>query len=338
MSESSDTDCIVCFKSVPGDGSFMKCYSCSHVYHLDACSGIADRTFKSMGTAKREKWNCRTCRNREIRMSAGGSSELLTPAASEIVPTTLAEINAKLEILHSLKANVDRLSDLPAKVEELLALKPSVDAMKETIRSLQESVKKYESTMKLVTENDKEVKLLRTEVGALQATVSEQTVMIDQLQTNINSTEQYSRRCNMEIHGISYVNEEDLGATISDLAHKLNIADFNPADVVVCHRLRSRREGAPPILVQFTSVPTKDRWMNARKKLATLPRSEFRSKIYFNDNLTRTNKDLFWQARTKGRDKSYKFVWVKNATIFAKKDENSTAVRISSTRDLQKIV
>ncbi|KAM7284799.1 uncharacterized protein ISCGN_001893 [Ixodes scapularis] len=207
-------------------------------------------------------------------MSAGGSSELLTPAASEIVPTTLDEINARLEILHSLKANVDRLSVVPAKVEEFLALKPSVDAMKEKIRSLQESVKKYESTTKLVTENDKEVKLLRTEVGALQATVSEQTVMIDQLQTNINSTEQYSRRCNMEIHGISYLNKEDLGATIIDLAHKLNIADFNPADVVVCHRLRSRREGAPPILIQFTSVPTKDRWMNARKKLATLPRKE----------------------------------------------------------------
>lgn len=337
MAEGNDPECIVCFKSVPSDGIYMKCASCHNAYHLDACSGISERTFKSMGNAKRENWNCRTCRNRESRLSVSTLGEPVTPDQQGSVSALLIEIDKKLELLHSLKVNVDRLCDLPAKVDDLLSLKPSVDAMKETIKGLQESVKKCESVMQLVVANERDIKLLRTEVGTLQATVSEQTSMIEHLQNNVNSTEQYSRRCNMEIHGVPCTRDEDLKITLDDLATKLSIQGFNPAEVTACHRLRSRREGAPPILVQFGSVSAKEKWMSARKKLATLPRTGRQERIYFNDNLTRTNKDIFWQARTKGREKSYKFVWVKNGTIFAKKDETSIALRIASTRDIEKI-
>lgn len=337
MAEGNDLECIVCFKSVPSDGIFMKCSSCNHAYHLDACSGISERTFKSMGNAKREIWNCRTCRNRDSRLSVSTPDESIIPAVEGSVSALLVDINKKLELLQLLKVNVDRLCDLPAKVDDLLSLKPSVVAMKQTIEELQESVKKCESVMQLVAANERDIKLLRSEVGVLQATVSEQTSMIEHLQNNANSTEQYSRRCNMEIHGVPFTKDEDLKVTLDDLATKLSIEGFNPDEVVACHRLRSRREGAPPILVQFTSVSGKEQWMMARKRLATLPRAGRQQKIYFNDNLTRTNKDIFWQARTKGREKSYKFVWVKNGTIFAKKDETSTALRIASTRDIEKI-
>lgn len=332
------TDCIVCFKSVPTDGCFMKCVSCNHAYHLEKCSGVAPATFKSMGNAKREKWNCRTCRNRESRLSVGGSCDSGTPANDDTVSSQLADISAKLELLFSLKANVDRLCDLPAKVDDLLSLKTSMDAMRETICALQASMEKYESIVALVTENDKEVKLLRTEVERLQGTVSGQTELIENLQTNINATEQYSRRCNLEIHGVPVSTDEDLSVTLNGLASKLNLAIPTPAEVVACHRLRSRRDGAPPILVQFASVSVKEHWMKARKNLVRLVRSQGEPKIYFNDNLTSTNKDLFWRARTRGKEKSYRFVWVKNGTIFAKKDENATLVRVSSARDLEKII
>lgn len=338
MASPDAIECISCFNPLPSDGVFIMCSSCNHAYHLEACSGIAERTFRSMGSAKRDKWICRTCRTRDSRLGAGGAEEASLSADEGAVTAQLAQINAKLELLHTLKVNVDRLSDLPAKVDDLLSLRPSLDAMKETIKGLQESIKKCESMMQLVAENDKEVKLLRSEVGVLQTTVKDQTTLIEQLQTNINSTEQYSRRCNMEIHGIPTANDENLKTTMNDLATKLDIHCHNPVDVVACHRLRSRREGAAPIMVQFSSVSVKEHWMAARKKLATLPRSGNQQRIYFNENLTRTNKDLFWQARTMGREKSYKFVWVKNATIFAKKDENSPPVRIASARDLERII
>lgn len=338
MSDPKTTECIVCFKPVPSDGCFMTCASCAHVYHLDACSGICDRTFRSMGSGKREKWNCRACRNNDSSISVGSANVAMSLVEGDTVSAQLAEINTKLELLYSLKFNVDRLCDLPAKVDDLLSLRPSVDAMKETIKGLQESVKKCESVMQLVTENDKEVKLLRSEVGSLKETMSNQSAVIEQLQTNINSTEQYSRRFNMEIHGIPCAADEDLSVTVNSIALQLKIESYNPSQVVACHRLRSRRDAAPPILIQFTSVAVKEQWMNARKKLAMLPRSGNQQKVYFNENLTRINKELFWQARTKAKEKSYKFVWVKNGSIFEKKNETSTLVRIFGSRDLEKII
>lgn len=110
--------------------------------------------------------------------------------------------------------------------------------------------------MELVKMNDQEVKLLRSEVGALQATVSSQNTIIEQLQSNINSTEQYSRRLNLEIHGIPYTSREDLSVTTKGLAEKLNIC-AHPAEVVARHRLRSKQEGAAPVLDRFSTVSAK---------------------------------------------------------------------------------
>lgn len=171
MSGPCPTDCIVCFKSVPSDGNFNKCGSCNHVYHLEAYSGISDKICKSVGAAKRDKWICRTCRTHESRLNVRGVTEASSTAEDD-VSLQLSGINTKLELLYSLKANVDWLCDLPAKVDDRLSLKPSVNTMKKTMKSLQESVK-YESVMKLAEANDKEGMLFRSVVGALERTVSE---------------------------------------------------------------------------------------------------------------------------------------------------------------------
>lgn len=40
----------------------MNCTDCGRGYHVGGCSGIADKTFTTMGSVKREKWRCRACR------------------------------------------------------------------------------------------------------------------------------------------------------------------------------------------------------------------------------------------------------------------------------------
>lgn len=78
--------------------------------------------------------------------------------------------------------------------------------------------------------------------------------------------------------------------------------------------------------------------MAKRGTLRLLSQKGCLPKLYFSDNLTRTNKELFWQARQKGKAQGYKFVWVKRAKIFAKKSENSELVRINQLADIDKIV
>ncbi|KAG0423671.1 hypothetical protein HPB47_000559, partial [Ixodes persulcatus] len=55
--------CLVCLQSMPDDGRFLTCSECSFPYHIgNTCSGVAQATFSRMGSKKRRKWRCRTCR------------------------------------------------------------------------------------------------------------------------------------------------------------------------------------------------------------------------------------------------------------------------------------
>lgn len=317
----------------------MTCAECKCSYHLGAtCSGIADSTFTTMGIGKRDKWRCKTCRS--------GGCASLPGEGSQGVPgaflAQLAAVNEKLDILLSLKENVDSLLQLPAKVDHLLALKPVVDRLSDTVSTVQASIEffseKYDSVLSLVVTNGKAVKALEVEVGSLRETVSVQSSLIERLQTEVNDIEQYSRLPNLEVRGLSYTTGEDLRMVVSDLATKLHLTNHKPSDVLSVHRLPTKQDKTPDIIVRFASVNIKETWMAARGKLRSLYRDGVLPLLFLNDNLTRTNRELFWLARAKGKEKKFKFVWVKSGRIFARKDEGSRLVRISCASDLEKLV
>lgn len=173
---------------------------------------------------------------------------------------------------------------------------------------------------------------------SLRSTVAEQSDQISHLQSDINDSEQYSRLPNLEIHGYPVRPNENLQVLINELATKLNLAAFQPSEVLTLHRLPAKRDAIPPIIVRFQSVRSKEKWMEAKKNLRLLSQSDPGLRLFFNDNLTHANKELFWKARCCGRERNYKFVWVRNSKMFAKKSEGSPLVRVNSVRDLEKIV
>lgn len=297
-----------------------------------------------MSPDKKEKWRCKACRCKSIPSSLDGG-DVSSDATSTCDSTTLASqilaINQKLDSLLSLRASVNSLLELPGKVNELLLLKPSIDLMKVTVEEVRTSIsflgEKYDSLLATVSAHTADVNDLRKEVGALKVTVSEQAHTIQTLQTEMNDTEQRSRLQVMEIHGMSVQPGEALPSVLAGLADKLGIVGHQPSDVVSAHRLLVKRAGHPPILVRFSSVSVKDRWMQARGKLRLLSRDSPPERLYFNDNLTQTNKELFWLARSRGKEHGFKFVWVKSGRIFARKEEGAPAIRILQRGDLELI-
>lgn len=333
-------DCTACFKLLPNDGRFMTCSECTSSYHLHGCSGIADNTFNTMGPSKREKWRCRACRAVDGRSGNVGANAASQPDNSTLA-LQLATMNEKLDLLSSVKSSVDLLLQLPAKVDDLLLLKPSVEKMKETVRDVEKAIsffsERYDSLLAREITREKEVKTLQSEVVSLQSAVSDQAATIERLRSDINESEQYSRRSNLEIHGLPCADGENLFTFLTDLARDLDVG-LQPSEVLAVHRLPGKHTAVPPILVRFSSVVVRERLMNTRKKLRSLGRDPSAPKLYFNDNLSRANRELFWMARTRGREMNYQFVWVRNAKIFAKKAEGSPLVRITHFRDLEKMV
>lgn len=320
----------------------MTCSECTFSYHLgQSCSGIADSTFTTMGAGKRDKWRCRTCRTGEARPNASAPRESLQAEPLDF-SAQLTIVNKKLDVLLSLKESVNTLLQLPPKVDHLLALKPLVDKLTNTVEEVQKAAEffsaKYDTLVAEVTSQGQVVKELQGEVGMLRENVSSQSAEIHRLKSELNDSEQHSRRANLEIKGVVVTPNEDLPKFVSELAIKIGLDHFQASDILAVHRLPARRDKVPDIIVKFASVGMKDSWMNGRGRLRTLHAMGSEPLLFFNENLTRVNRELFWMTRTRGKENRYKFVWVKNGRIFAKKDESHTLVRVNSVADLEKIV
>lgn len=339
---SSPSKCAQCHEKIINDGRHMSCAECRASYHLGKrCSGVADSTFKSMGAQKRKDWYCRVCRQQHSK-DESPDEEASLQAASPATTEHFRSLEARLECLTLLKANVDTLLDLPKQMNELLALKPVVESLKTAVTEVQESISflsaKYDSVLLTATNNSTAITELRGETTSLRTVIAEQSQTIEHLQEELNDSDQYSRLSNLEIHGLPHSPNEDLVSVVGELAGKLGIGDFQPKDMSAVHRLPSRRDGPPVVLVRFASVSLRDQWLATRGKLRTLAANSVLPKLYLNENLTRRNRELFWMVRERAKGKQYKFTWVKNGKLFAKKTETSPVVRIHRIADLEGIV
>ncbi|XP_070392916.1 uncharacterized protein [Dermacentor albipictus] len=334
------SSCADCSDPLPDDGRFMCCKECKKNFHLrSSCSGISESTFISMGASKRDTWKCRHCRQGKNRPSAADASvtEELDALRSQI-----GAINQKLDSLSSLRPDINSLLSLPAKIDQLLVLTSTVDTLQSSVNQIQNSVSfmstKYDDFLVRLEANEKESKQANSEVSALKLKVQEQETEIQSLKTEMNKQEQYSRRSNLEIHGLSAAPNEDLRAVAANLAKKLTIKDFDSSDILAIHRLPSKKkDNSPVVLIKFASVSVKETWMACRHKLQNLCETDTDHKLYFNENLTAANRELFWLARKKGKEKKYKYVWTKDGNVFAKKEEGASLIRVNDVNDLLRL-
>lgn len=324
----------------------MTCSSCGHNLHLGkSCSGIAESTFAAMNAEKKIKWTCKICRTKGARSGEEAvdvNSEVRSLDDPGLLGAQIQLMNRKLDSLPSLKVSVDSLLELPAKVSELLLLKPAIELLKTTVEEVQISItalgKKYEDLLSMTTSHAEEMKDLRMEMGTLKATVSEQEQVIQRLKSEINESEQHTRLQNMEVHGLKVAPNESLASALTGLALKLELAGHQPSDVVTAYKIPNKRAETPVILVRFASVDIKERWMQSRSRLRQSFGSRTSERVYFNDNLTQPNRELFWMARSRGKEYGFKFVWVKNARIFARKEEGAPLIKILHRNDIDLIV
>lgn len=327
------TDCASCTKKLPNDGRLMSCTECRQSFHLGkSCSGIAENTFQAMGPAKRDAWKCRSCR---ASVSEGNASATSTDSGDLSVAQELVTLREQLQAIKDTLAN---LLPLPEKVDELLALKPKIDevlALKQSVATLDSSVQTLSAR---TAASEALSKKLEEQVTELTTVLSLQSKEISRLRAQLNDSEQYSRQSNLELHGLPFTPGENLRVVLSDLAQKLDVAEFDARDVVAVHRLPARENKTPIVLIRFASPYMRDIWLAARKKLRPLAKDSLSPPLFLNENLTQANKDLFWKARSRGKEANYKFVWTKNGKIFARKEEGSPLIRVESAEDLEQLI
>lgn len=308
MAHDTDDVCLTCKEQLLDDDRRMKCSDCEFSYHLGDCSGIAESTYKSKGDSWHKSWRCPTCR---LSSQRGGPSAKqkkdfdLDPA---LVMVTLATINKKLDTL--------------------LTLKETVDGIEHSIQVLSD---KYDAVISHMAEHDKELKELRKRVEKVEK--NDAKTEVKELRNQVNELEWRSRRQNLEVHGIPMTEKEDVIEKVNNVAKILNVPDLTTCDVVSAHRLASKPDKVPGIIVRFSNQATRDLWFDRRSSL-----KEAKSDLFLLENLTGHERSLLWSTKEWARVNHYKYVWYRNGNVLVRKADGGRAHVVKNEDDLQKLV
>ncbi|KAH7954483.1 hypothetical protein HPB49_018916 [Dermacentor silvarum] len=189
---------------------------------------------------------------------------------------------------------------------------------------------KYDEVLERLAKQDRELVDIKTRLATVENSSSGKDV--SDLKDRINDLEQYSRRQNLEIHGLKSEANENLLPKINKLGASLGLRQLVEEDINGVHRLPAKQGRESPILVRFVSRKTKDNWQEKDRQLR-----ESKSDVLFYDNLTPRNKHLLWMAHTRALQMDYHFTWQKNGKVLVRKGPGEPIFRITREADLAKI-
>lgn len=316
MSDEKSCDvCLSCHEAITADSVVITCSDCAFCYHAGNCSGVTEGALRAKPD-KGKGWRCPTCKASRLR---GG------PASGKPKPEQEKDIAEKLSVMNH---RIGALLPLLGKIDDLLSIKETVQNIEQTVQFLSS---KYDELLTKADSQDKEIAELKARVQSLETSTS--TAEVRELKREINDLDQYSRRQNLEIHGLEQAGDENLLNRINNIARKLNIPEVTTREVEAIHRLPSRPDKVSVVLVRFSSRVTKEKWMEQRALLRTKE-----PEIRFFDNLTARNKHLLWLVKSKAREHAYQFVWQKNGRVLVRKRQGEQVIQIKSEDDLSKIV
>lgn len=192
---------------------------------------------------------------------------------------------------------------------------------------------------------------LEYRVETLEKNVEElgETVMEIKYKNDYNS--EYSRRNNLELHGIPQTKEEDVYEIVGRLGAFLKI-DLNTDFIDVAHRIPAGSNRIKPIIVKFTNRWKKEEVLTERigkKILASDIGFKSEQRIFINENLTPEKRKLAMDTRRFFKDKKCN-TWTQNGAIIVARrfdskeerkkmgsDPKARKYTVSSFKDLKEI-
>lgn len=197
-------------------------------------------------------------------------------------------------------------------------------------------------------------------MNAVKASIAQNTALIyatnekisaceelsDQICASIDGLGQYIRRESLEFHGIpdqgSRSRREDTNKIIINFCEHYLGVNINTYDISVSHRQpiaaerkRLGRKYIPPIYCRFVNRQLATQILK-KKSLLKNVRNERNEPFFIKENLTLQRRLL----REKARENltSYKYQWVRNGSIFVKRDRYSRPIRIVSEAQLDELI
>lgn len=285
-------------------------------------SGPAYRTRSSATTRK-------SIAGREATTSTskpGVSTRPSTTTSSGRSATTRGSLSRQSLTGHQATAAVPDLNDRFKQLEErLIKLENDNTTLRALVGQLQDRVSTQDSVIE---------KLARAEEAA------RENISLGQLELNTN----------IVLRGIEVsedTTEESLSAVYSGIRKHLQIEsepDFDPVAIsVIPSKRKEAKRPCAPIRIAFKSVAAKRNFLQIRRiKKDIFPREieveqNSQRPILITEELTYSNQQLLYQARSLRGKNRYQFVWSNNGQVLARRSTRARVIRIIDTEHINRL-
>lgn len=216
---------------------------------------------------------------------------------------------------------------------EITDLKGTVQQVATDIKQINETNNRVETALNILTNS---LATLTSQVSSLIESNKEKEKQMVNMNKRINDLEQQIISKNIEIKNIPNDNLHP-NTMIKTIAASLNVK-VNDCDISNSYHLKKSQK----IIVEFATLNKKKELMGKIKrhrvesKVITDDIND-KNYIYVNDQLTAHKRRLLWLVKTKAKESNWKYVWVKNGNIFAKKNEISNPIIFNNSADVELI-
>lgn len=244
------------------------------------------------------------------------NTRLSTSASTSTVPRLSTTTAQNQNLSDSVRSLESRLSALEALVSQLTSENSD---LRQTVTNLQTEV--------TLCKNQAE----HHQTSTTAITTPESNILLDQQDLNSN----------IVIRGVDAkidTPESDLIAVYEGIRAHLDItdvADLAPVSVTVLPSNPTKNNSSSrPIRVQLQSAAAKTKFLQIRRVKKDIFQSDIginnasRRPILISEQLTRSNQELLFQARSLREQNNFKFVWSTNGQILARHKQNTKVIRI----------
>lgn len=319
--------CGVCKSDISPKKNRAVCNSCKNELHLKAeCAGVQESTWKTMSKSNISSWVCKNCR--------GGAGARIRSDSTDSThsQTKKRKPDESQEAEDSVLINEDRLFE---RLVEFLEKQFKLD--------IQNEVK---NVMEIwAVQQDEKMRRMEGEMAELRQTNENLEGKIRRLERDRNEAAQYSRRSNVIVTGVPK-QQDETPEGLTNVVFQMIGVDKNPWDVVAAHRLpmpkkigaESERAAACPIVIKLQNRMCKEQLINAaklKKPTAEMLGGSPNTRVYISEHLTKQTLELKMRAR---RDlENWKYIWVKEGKVKARREENGRVFHITDEADIVKL-
>lgn len=271
------------------------------------CKGQCEKVYHKKCTSR--SGICDNCQKSDSP-GCGSKSQLDLDHKQVSVESLLQEVNTKLSIIYKMEKNIEELRD-------------TVDFYAE----------QYQTMVAYKEESDKKIRSLEQKNVYLEKCNSA-------LEERILDLESKEKERNIEIVGLEKKNKENIMDTLKVITHKLKLKAENITSAMRVGK-EKERDGkiSQAVVVTLRSKVDRDDWLNVRKTRVTnncVYENGNEGRIYINEDLPRYKRQLLWTAKNELKAQ-YKYIWVQNSNILARKETDKKIYRIKCERDIEQL-